>query len=105
VLYVYGRPGSDPRKIYGFRFSSNAARHRTYGINGQFFGSGNTAIAGFFPDGVFETHYLAGSRLFLQERGDDLLCARPAAPPPPSFDRHSFTPFEIVAKDRVQLLG
>jgi hypothetical protein len=52
-----------------------------------------------------DSHRAAGSRLFLQERGDDLLCARPAAPPPPSFDRHSFTPFEIVAKDRVQLLG
>ena len=63
VLYVYGGSRSDPREIYGFRSSSNAARHRTYGINGQFFGSGNTAIAGFFPDGVFETNYLAGGSL------------------------------------------
>jgi len=63
VLYVYGGSRRGPSTIYGFRFSSNAARHRTYGINGQFFGSGNTAIAGFFPDGVFETNYLAGGSL------------------------------------------
>jgi hypothetical protein len=60
VLYAYGGSGTDPRQIYGFRFTANAARHRTYGVNAQFFGSGNAAIAGFFPDGAFETNYLAG---------------------------------------------
>jgi hypothetical protein len=60
VVYAYGGTATDPREIQSFRFSANAARHATYGVNGQGFPYGNAVIGGFFPDGVFEANYLAG---------------------------------------------
>jgi hypothetical protein len=39
---------------------ANAARHRTYGINGSFFAFGSGIINGFFPGAIFTANYLAG---------------------------------------------
>ena len=39
---------------------ANAARHGTYGINGQYFAYGNGIINGFFPGAVITANYLAG---------------------------------------------
>jgi PKD repeat protein len=63
VLYVYGGTSAAPGVIYGFKLISNAARHGTYGINGQFFAYGNAIMTAFFPDMVCETNYLAGGSL------------------------------------------
>ena len=60
VLNVYGGTATDPREILGFRMVANAARHRTYGINGSFFSFGSGIINGFFPGAVFTANYLAG---------------------------------------------
>ncbi len=61
VVYAYGGSSGDPREIYGFQMTANAARHGTYGINGQYFGYGNGIISGFFPGAVFARNYLAGA--------------------------------------------
>ena len=60
VVYAYGGTSADPREIYGFQMIANAARHGTYGINGQYFGYGNGIISAFFPAAVFRANYLAG---------------------------------------------
>ena len=60
LLYAYGGSATDVREIYGLRFVSNAARHGSYGINGQSVGTGNVALNAYFPGHVFETNYLAG---------------------------------------------
>ena len=63
MLYAYGGTAADPREIDGFRFVSNAMRHRAYGVSGQYFAYGNAILDAYFPDRVFETNYLAGGRL------------------------------------------
>ena len=63
VLFAYGGSAADFREIYGFRFVSNAARHRSYGINGQSVAFGTAALDTYFPGHVFETNYLAGGSL------------------------------------------
>ena len=60
VVYAYGGSAADPREVYGFKMIANAARHGTYGINGQYFASGNAIITAYFPSAVFERNYLAG---------------------------------------------
>ena len=60
VVYAYGGSSADPREIYGFQMIANAARHGTYGINGQYFGYGNGIISAFFPGAVISRNYLAG---------------------------------------------
>ena len=44
LIYAYGGTSADPREIYGFQMIANAARHGTYGINGNYFGYGNGII-------------------------------------------------------------
>jgi PKD repeat protein len=61
VVYTYGGNVADPREIYGFQMIANAARHGSYGINGQYFTYGNAIISGYYPDGVFASNYLAGA--------------------------------------------
>jgi PKD repeat protein len=61
VVYVYGGTSTAPRKVWGFEFVANAARHNQYGINGAFFSFGLNIISGFFPDARVETNYLAGA--------------------------------------------
>jgi hypothetical protein len=60
VVSAYGGSSADPREIYGFRMTANAARHGKYGINGSFFTWGNAILAAFFPDAVFTSNYLGG---------------------------------------------
>jgi hypothetical protein len=60
VTFVYGGSKAAPKQITGMRFTNNAARHSTYGINGEFFSYGNGIIQGFFPDGTVTGNYLAG---------------------------------------------
>jgi hypothetical protein len=45
------------------QFTNNAARHNTYGINGQFFSFGNGILQGFFPGAVVGGNYLAGGSI------------------------------------------
>lgn len=60
VIYLYGGTSSNPREIYGVRITNNAARHRTYGINGDFFPYGSGVISRFLPGAVVIGNYLAG---------------------------------------------
>ena len=63
VLFAYGGSSTDFLEIHGFRFISNAARHGSYGINGQSVAFGNGVLEAYFPGHVFETNYLAGGSL------------------------------------------
>jgi hypothetical protein len=60
LIFAYGGTSADPREMYGVRITNNAARHGTYGINGEFFGYGNGVIRSFFPDGTVAGNFLAG---------------------------------------------
>ena len=60
VVSAYGGSSTDPREIYGFRMTANAARHGKYGINGSYFAYGNGILTAFFPGSVFTLNYLAG---------------------------------------------
>lgn len=46
--------------LTGFRFVGNLAKHNAYGIFGDNVGTGNPAIARYFPDAVIEGNVLAG---------------------------------------------
>jgi hypothetical protein len=61
VVYVVGGTSLDPKEVYGFEMTANAARHGSYGIHGAYFGYGNDIIAHYFPGGMFQTNYLAGA--------------------------------------------
>ena len=61
VVYTYGGTSLDPREITGFEMSANAARHGSYGFNGEFFSYGNGILNGFYPGAVFASNYLAGA--------------------------------------------
>ncbi len=60
VVYVYGKTASGPRKIGGFRFTNNLARHDRYGINGESFAYGSAVISAYFPDGIVDHNLLSG---------------------------------------------
>ena len=60
VVYTYGGTSTDPREIYGFRMSANAARHGTYGFGGAYFQYGTGILTGFYPGHEFTANYLAG---------------------------------------------
>ena len=60
LMYLYGGSSADPRKMENVRITNNAARHGSYGINGDSFGYGNGVINGFLPGGVVTGNYLAG---------------------------------------------
>lgn len=61
VVYVYGGTSTAPRRVWGFEFVANAARHNQYGIFGAYFTYGFNILTGFFPDASVETNYLAGA--------------------------------------------
>jgi len=46
--------------MYNVRITNNAARHGSYGINGDYFGYGNGVINSFLPGGVVTGNYLGG---------------------------------------------
>jgi hypothetical protein len=60
VLFAYGGTSASPRLITGFRFTNNAVRHNSYGLNGEFFGYGNGILAGFFPGSTVTGNFLPG---------------------------------------------
>ena len=60
LTFVYGGTATNPRRVLGFRFTNNAARHGSYGINGQSFSYGMQVIEAYFPDSVVTGNYLAG---------------------------------------------
>ena len=61
VLYAYGGTSTAPATVSGFRFISNATRHGSYGINGQYFTYGLGILNAYFPGWVWQTNYLAGA--------------------------------------------
>lgn len=61
LIFAYGGTAAAPRQIQGLRFTNNAARHNTYGINGEFFSYGNGILDGFFPGAITGANYLAGA--------------------------------------------
>ena len=61
VIYAYGGTSTDVREILGVQMVANAARHGSYGINGQYFAYGNGILNGYFPGGVFASNYLSGA--------------------------------------------
>jgi hypothetical protein len=60
VVSMYGGTTTDPREIYGFRYTNNLSRHGNYG----FFATGLTwglpSIQAYFPDGVITSNVLSG---------------------------------------------
>jgi hypothetical protein len=59
-VYAHGGSASDPKEIYGFQSTNNAARHSNYGINGASFSFGNSAINAYFPGSTVTANWLAG---------------------------------------------
>lgn len=60
VVTVYGGTATDPREVYGFRMTDNAARHGSYGMGGSHFTYGNGILTNYYPGYVFLSNYLAG---------------------------------------------
>ncbi len=60
VVTAYGGTRASPRPIRGFRFANNIAIHNTYGLFGNGFGTGMTAINVYFPGGEIEGNVIAG---------------------------------------------
>jgi hypothetical protein len=58
LAYVHGGTASSPKQVLDFQFTNNAARHRTYGINGAHFAWGNGILTGYFPGALFEGNWL-----------------------------------------------
>jgi hypothetical protein len=54
IVSVSGPP------VLGFEYTNNVARHNSYGIQGDGYGYGNTAIAHYFPDAVIRRNVFAG---------------------------------------------
>jgi hypothetical protein len=61
LIFAYGGTSAAPRRIYGMRFTNNAARHNTYGINGEFFSYGNGILNEYFPGAETGGNYLSGA--------------------------------------------
>ena len=61
VVNVYGGTSTNPREVYGFVMSNNAARHGSYGMGGSYFSYGNGILNNYYPGHVFATNYLAGA--------------------------------------------
>jgi hypothetical protein len=60
--FLYGGSSADPREMYNVRITNNAARHGSYGVNGDYFGYGNGVINGFLPGGTVTGNYLPGGK-------------------------------------------
>jgi hypothetical protein len=70
IISVYGGTMAAPRQVPGFRFTSNIVKHNTYGIYGDNFGTGNVAIARYFPGGVITGNVIAGGNPNLYPAGN-----------------------------------
>lgn len=62
LINAYGREGGRAVAMPGFRFTNNIAAHNTNGIFGDAVGTGNPAIAAYFPDGTIKSNVLAGGQ-------------------------------------------
>ena len=70
VVSVYGGTPTAPRVATGFRFVSNIAKHNAYGIYGNGVGTGNPAIATYFPGSVIVGNVMAGGNASLYPAGN-----------------------------------
>jgi hypothetical protein len=70
IISVYGGTPTAPRRARGFRFASNIVLHNTYGIFGDGMGTGNPAIAAYFPESVIIGNAIAGGRSTLYPAGN-----------------------------------
>ena len=61
--FLYGGSSTDPREMFNVRITNNAARHGSYGVNGEYFGYGNGVINGFLPGGTVTGNYLPGGNV------------------------------------------
>jgi hypothetical protein len=60
AVYVYGGTEAAPKQVPGLQFTNNAVQHKSYGINGTFFGWGNGILAGYFPGAIVQGNWLQG---------------------------------------------
>jgi Right handed beta helix region len=70
IIAVYGGTAAAPRQATGFRFASNIVLHNTYGIFGNNVGTGNPAIATYFPGSVIVGNAIAGGKANLYPAGN-----------------------------------
>jgi hypothetical protein len=70
IISVYGGTRTAPRQSTGFRFASNIVLHNTYGIFGNDVGTGNPAIATYFPQSVIIGNAMAGGNANLYPAGN-----------------------------------
>jgi hypothetical protein len=70
VVMAYGGTPTAPRVSTGFRFVSNVVKHNSYGIYGNAVGTGNPAIATYFPGGVVAGNVLAGGNAAVYPAGN-----------------------------------
>jgi hypothetical protein len=70
IISVYGGTVAVPRVAPGFRFTSNIVKHNNYGIFGNNFGTGNPAIARYFPGSVITGNVMAGGNPNLYPAGN-----------------------------------
>jgi hypothetical protein len=70
IISVYGGTPAAPRVATGFRFVSNIVKHNTYGIYGDGIGTGNPAIAAYFPSSVIVGNVMAGGSAALYPAGN-----------------------------------
>jgi len=60
LIFLYGGSASLPSQVHGVEITNNAARHGSYGINGQHFSYGHGIISGYLPGASVAGNYLAG---------------------------------------------
>jgi hypothetical protein len=70
VVSAYGGTATAPRVSTGFRFVSNIVKHNSYGIYGNAVGTGNPAIATYFPGCVVVGNVMAGGNAALYPAGN-----------------------------------
>jgi hypothetical protein len=70
IITVYGGTAAAPRPATGFRFASNIVNHNNYGIFGNNKGTGNPAIAAYFPQSVIVGNAMAGGNANLYPAGN-----------------------------------
>jgi hypothetical protein len=70
IISVYGGTRTAPRQATGFRFASNIVLHNSYGIFGNNVGTGNPAIATYFPQSVIVGNAMAGGNASLYPAGN-----------------------------------
>jgi hypothetical protein len=70
IISVYGGSVTAPRVVPGFRFASNIVQQNNYGIFGNNVGTGNPAIAVYFPGSVIVGNAIAGGSASVYPAGN-----------------------------------